>query len=228
MGVVEEFFSDKRVVSYYLTYGPLPAEKEVLKRFLKRKGKVLDLCGGAGRVAFYLARKGFDVTVVDNSEEMIKAGKKKARVEGLKIRFVKMDAKDFSSPETFDYVLLMENSLEHVEEREIREEIIRKAYENLVGEGILITSFHPRFYQFRLRSDCIIQVERLKKIEVNKPLYLHLFNPFEIRNLFKKAGFKKLKVIPLNLLDKSNNRFEQEFIYKLIWPFCYTFWIAEK
>ncbi len=228
MGVVEEFFSDKKVISYYLTHGPLPAEKELLKRFMRKKGKVLDLCGGAGRVALYLAKKGFDVTVVDNSGEMIKAGRKKARVEELKVRFVRMNAKDFSSSETFDYVLLMENSLEHVEERVIRERIVKVAHDSLVEGGLFFTSFHSRFYPFKWRSDCVMRVRKLMDIEVDKPLFFHFFNPFEIRNLLKRAGFKRLKVIPLNLLDKSRNRFKHELVYELIWPFCYTFWVAEK
>ncbi|MCD6403773.1 MAG: class I SAM-dependent methyltransferase [Nanoarchaeota archaeon] len=228
MGIVEEFFSDSKVLSYYLTHGPFPAEKELFKRFLKKKGKVLDLCGGAGRIALYLSKKGFEVVVADNNQRMIKEGRKKARELGLNVKFVEANAEDFHSEREFDYVLLMENSLEHIEDRDARERIVKVAHDSLVEEGLFFTSFHSRFYPFRWRSNHIIRVKKLMNIEVNKPLFFHFFSPFEIRNLLKRAGFKGLKVIPLNLLDKSKNRFKHELIYKLIWPLCYTFWIAEK
>ena len=51
-------------------------------------GRILDLCGGFGRVAISLSRRGLQVTVVDQSEAMIALGRDLAAQEGFEVEFL--------------------------------------------------------------------------------------------------------------------------------------------
>ncbi|XCN74383.1 MAG: class I SAM-dependent methyltransferase [Candidatus Electrothrix aestuarii] len=68
--------------------------------------KALDVGTGTGQFAVYLANKGFEVTGVDLSEEMIATARQNAAQEGLPIRFQTGDAEhlDFAD-ESFDVVV---------------------------------------------------------------------------------------------------------------------------
>jgi SAM-dependent methyltransferase len=71
---------------------------------------ILDLCCGDGRLAAFLQKKGFDVTGLDGSEQMLSF----ARQRCPKVRFLLADARDFKLPPTFDAVVSTYDSLNHV------------------------------------------------------------------------------------------------------------------
>jgi SAM-dependent methyltransferase len=58
---------------------------EELGDLLPRRGRALDLAGGAGRHAFWLARRGLEVTLVDVSDVALAQAEATARAEGLAI-----------------------------------------------------------------------------------------------------------------------------------------------
>jgi cyclopropane fatty-acyl-phospholipid synthase-like methyltransferase len=71
--------------------------------------RLLDLPCGAGRHALGLARAGYDVTGVDLSAEAI--ARATAASEGLPVRFVRADMRDFATETPFDGALCLGNSL---------------------------------------------------------------------------------------------------------------------
>src|SRR5690242_3074081 len=60
---------------------------------LPTRGKALDIAGGAGRNAIWLARRGLDVTVVDISDVALDKAERRAQGAGLakRMRFVRAD-----------------------------------------------------------------------------------------------------------------------------------------
>lgn len=96
----------------------IPAEltaKEVdfmLSYFNLQKGsKVLDMMCGYGRHAMALAKKGMQVTAVDNLEEYIKEISQIAKAECLSLTAIASDVLEFKTAESFDLALCMGNSL---------------------------------------------------------------------------------------------------------------------
>lgn len=88
-------------------------EFEITKRFLKKHmhGKtVLDIGGGPGRYSIYLAQQGFDVTMVDLSENNIAIAKEKFSQYGVNVKAYVCDARNLSCLNLgkFDNVLLMD------------------------------------------------------------------------------------------------------------------------
>jgi len=81
---------------------------ELVEKGLIQKGKVLDICCGAGTNAVYLAEKGFQVTGIDISPKAIEYAKRKAQKANVKIRllvenFLNLPFED----EEFDFVFDM-------------------------------------------------------------------------------------------------------------------------
>lgn len=79
---------------------------------LRPTDRVLDLCGGQGRHALELARRGYmHMTVLDYSAFLLQYGKREVAITGLPVTFCQGDARctPFAT-ESLDVVLLMANS----------------------------------------------------------------------------------------------------------------------
>jgi 2-polyprenyl-3-methyl-5-hydroxy-6-metoxy-1,4-benzoquinol methylase len=67
----------------------------------------LDLgCGESGNF-IELAKKGFDVSLVDISESVIRGIRKKAEEEGIKVRVFAVDVRNFKFREKYDVILCL-------------------------------------------------------------------------------------------------------------------------
>jgi D-alanine-D-alanine ligase len=120
--------------------------EEVLQ--VDKSWPVLDLCGGQGRHALELSRRGFkDVTVLDYSEYLVNLGKEKAQREGLNTFFIRNDARDTQlGSERFKIIFVMASSFGYfVEERE-NEKILYEANRLLMPRGKLLLDLPNKDY----------------------------------------------------------------------------------
>ncbi|MBK5271936.1 MAG: class I SAM-dependent methyltransferase, partial [Bacteroidia bacterium] len=78
---------------------------------LKTGSKVLDMMCGYGRHAIALAKKGMNVTAVDNLYDYIEEIKKIAEHEKFSLKAIQADVIDYKADDTFDLVVCMGNSL---------------------------------------------------------------------------------------------------------------------
>lgn len=99
---------------------------------LPAQGKALDIAGGAGRHAVWLARRGLDVTLIDVSDVAITRAERKAQDAGvpLRARRVDLDAPVELAP-LYDVVVMV-----HYLNRPRRDEIA----ELLVTGGVLVAA----------------------------------------------------------------------------------------
>jgi ubiquinone/menaquinone biosynthesis C-methylase UbiE len=94
---------------------PRPILVEFIEKVMIKRGKVLDLCCGAGTNTVYLAEKGFKVTAIDISRKAIAYAKEKAGHVNVKIDFMIQSFVDLSfEDEEFDFVFDM-GCFHHVE-----------------------------------------------------------------------------------------------------------------
>ncbi len=104
---------------------------------------VLDLAGGAGRLAEALARQGTPCTLVDNSEAMLEtARERKALLPPERrslLEIVNQDAGELSLGRKFDTIVSLNNGLEHVgSEERIRQTLTQlKAHCVPTGEAFI-------------------------------------------------------------------------------------------
>jgi len=98
---------------------------------------VLDLGCGTGWTSVFLARRGYEVTGVDISPDMIFQGNRnKQRAQLANLRFMVADYENLSFGGMFDAVLFCDSLHHAVDEREV----IAAAYRALKAGGICLTS----------------------------------------------------------------------------------------
>jgi len=66
---------------------------------LPTTGKVLDVAGGAGRNAIWLAQRGLDVTIADVSSVGLKLAKRRAEQANILLNTISLDTENESLPE---------------------------------------------------------------------------------------------------------------------------------
>ncbi len=70
------------------------------------QGAALDLAGGAGRHAIWLAERGWQVTVLDISPEGLALARKNAGARSARIEFLQEDLRQFHARSQYDLVLV--------------------------------------------------------------------------------------------------------------------------
>lgn len=106
----------------------LSALEPVLLAALPGGARVLDLCCGTGRVAAALAARGFDVTGIDGSPEMLALARRNAPTA----RFIRADARAFHLDPPVQAVLSLFDSLNHVLALEELEAVFRNVHASLL------------------------------------------------------------------------------------------------
>jgi SAM-dependent methyltransferase len=71
---------------------------------------VLELMCGTGRVTIPLAQKGFNITGLDISPEMLDVARQKTEELDLSINWIEADGRDFSLKEKFNFIFIPFNS----------------------------------------------------------------------------------------------------------------------
>ncbi|ASJ17542.1 methyltransferase [Thermococcus chitonophagus] len=112
----------------------------LLIKYMKRKGKVLDLACGVGGFSFLLEDHGFEVVGIDISEDMIARAKRYAQERESKVEFILGDAKNLPfNDRDFDYVIFID-SLVHFTPLELNQ-VFKEVRRVLKPDGKFIIQF---------------------------------------------------------------------------------------
>lgn len=111
------------------------AEQIVSLLKLQTGASICDLCCGPGRHSLELGRMGYNVTGVDRTGSYIERARKNANQQGLNIRFVQEDMRNFCEPNAFDYVLNAFTSFGYFEDAADDKRVIENVYESLKENG---------------------------------------------------------------------------------------------
>src|ERR1035437_1363723 len=91
----EDWFNSKEYLDVYQHRNESDARKLfeliIANIQIPVKGKVMDLACGPGRHSILFARKGFNVTGVDLSDNLLRVAELAAKKEKLDIKFIKAD-----------------------------------------------------------------------------------------------------------------------------------------
>lgn len=119
----------------YWCAGYQPWAEKVLERLLLPElppgARILDLCCGAGTLSGMLVDRGFQVTGVDASEELLRFARRECAAE-----FECADARAFSRPEAFDAAVSTFDSMNHILEAREVAAVFANVHASLVPGGI--------------------------------------------------------------------------------------------
>ena len=112
-----------------------------LRRYMKKKGTVLDLGCGTGEFTRRLVKDGYSVTGIDISEAMLKSAKKKMEDMGLKgnsYEFKEENMTDYVHFEKVDYIICNFDTVNYLRSEDDFIRFMKRASENLKTGGYLI------------------------------------------------------------------------------------------
>jgi SAM-dependent methyltransferase len=111
-----------------------PGLKAIAGDKLPDGARILDLCCGTGQLARVLTEKGYKVTGIDGSEEMLRYARKNAPAA----EFILDDARTFQFPDIHNAVFSTFDALNHVMTIEELLAVFKNVFECLVNGGIFI------------------------------------------------------------------------------------------
>ncbi len=107
--------------------------------------KVLDVGCGTGEFSIRLAEKGYDVTGVDLSEEMLLIAAEKAAEKQVAIPLFHQNMAELDLAAEYDAVVIFCDSLNYLETEEEVEETFRSVYKHLKSGGLFMFDVHSIF-----------------------------------------------------------------------------------
>lgn len=197
-----------------------------LEKYLPKHGLVLDAGGGPGRYSIELAKRGYDVVLLDLVPEMLKIAKRRIKRAGVQERvrqIVQGSVVNLSmfADETFDAVLCLGAPLCHLLNVKQREkaaaELLRVAKRNaplfvsvISRIGLLKTILVDFPHEMEYAKHHLEVADYIPGLQGKGFTAAHWFMPEELRELFEKQGVKILEMAGLEGLsshhEKETNR----------------------
>lgn len=146
----EDWFNTKEYLNVYRHRNEQDAKKLVdliLQNIdISAGSKVLDMACGTGRHSVIFAKKGFQVTAVDLSKNLLKIAKDSAEEAGLKINFVHSDLRSFCVTSKFNLAVNLFTSFGYFEDECDNFKILENAYNLLFENGYFVIDFFNKRY----------------------------------------------------------------------------------
>ncbi len=127
--------------------------KELLSEEGVKEGILLDLGCGTGSVTELLAKAGFDMIGIDNSEEMLDIAIEKRDWSGLDILYLLQDMREFELYGTVRGVVSICDSMNYILEEEELSEVFRLVHNYLDNEGIFIFDMNTMYKYKTILAD---------------------------------------------------------------------------
>lgn len=195
-----------------------------LEKYLPDRGLILDAGGGPGRYTIELAKRGYDVILLDITPKLLDKAKKeieKAGVQGRVKQIVEGSITELSAftDETFDAVLCLGGPLNHLldegQRRRASEELVRVArrgsplFVSVINRlGLLRTiliEFPDEIQDCRHHWETGDYIPgMLPRAEVTGFTASHWFLPEELRELFESYGVETLEMAALEGLSSHH------------------------
>jgi D-alanine-D-alanine ligase len=188
-----------------------------------RKGlQILDLCGGQGRHALELSRRGFNhVTVFDYSDYLLSEGNKIAVRDNQPVFFVRGDARHAGLKDAaFDFIMLMGSSFGYFIQENENRKILIEAFRLLAPKGTVLLDLPDKNYVIKNfkpsashKTQDQLKVVRERKLDQNiiycREKVMHadgscirdnvyctrLYSQESIHDLLKGIGFDTIRFI---------------------------------
>lgn len=189
--------------------------KRALCKYIPPGSSVLDVGGGPGRYSIYLAKKGYDTSLIDLCEKLVEQAVKNSKNSGVKLKeCIQGDVLylDKILPNRkYDAILCM-GPMYHLLEEAERKKAINQCMSRLKTGGILIVSFISAYAPMldslnNFPEDIqMIKCDLLRYFEDGRSISGHndgftdayFFYPTEIEKFMSKFGLNHIKIMAVD------------------------------
>ena len=161
----------------------------ILKQYHLQPSTLLDIACGEGTFAVLMAKKGYKVTGIDQSPEMLAFARKKAQREKLSISFQQMDMRHLKLQTSFDLVTCWYDSLNYLLTLDDLETTFIGIAQHMNSGGYFIFDLNTIHWLTTLAQRYAVRVER----ETNDifQVHRHTFDEDTRIAVFHIIGFLK-------------------------------------
>ena len=133
---------------------------QLLKEYQVEDGLVLDLGCGTGNMTELLAKEGYDMIGVDNSEDMLEIASEKRAESGLNILYLLQDMREFELYGTVKAVVSICDSINYILEEDDLREVFSLVNNYLDPQGIFIFDFNTEYKYREVLGNQVIAEDR--------------------------------------------------------------------
>ena len=199
----------------------------ILDRYLPASGRLLEVGAATGVYTLPLAKRGYEITAVDLSQEQIRFGRKRVREAGLseRVQFLVSDVRFLSLMQQahYDAVLLM-GPLYHLVEYTDRRKALREVFIRVKPGGLIFSAFIsrlgilgdlmknvPDWIEKQAEVDSLLARGR-DTVKASMNFRGYFVRASEIAPLHESVGFENLELVgvepAISADDESYNRLE--------------------
>lgn len=120
--------------------------EEILSEYAFVARTILDLGCGTGEIALRFAKKGYDVTGVDLSAEMLTIADEKARVQATPIAWIHQDLRTMEGIGEVDLAISYCDVINYITEEDELKQVFERVYDSLAEGGLFIFDVHGLSY----------------------------------------------------------------------------------
>lgn len=132
----------------------------LLKEYKIEDGIVAELGCGTGNITELMAKAGYDMIGIDNSDAMLDIANEKKAENGSNSLYLLQDMREFELYGTVRAVISMCDSVNYVTDMEELLQVFKLVNNYLDPKGIFIFDFHPRHYYKEIVADATIAEDR--------------------------------------------------------------------
>ncbi len=112
--------------------------QEIFKRESRNPKNILDLACGTGNVTNRLAQKGYKLTGIDISSDMLTLAQVKAEKMGVQVKYLNQDIRAFKANDNFDCVLCACDGINYITDKNDLISLFSEVYSVLDDKGLFI------------------------------------------------------------------------------------------
>ncbi len=190
------------------------AECDFLESIFRQHGKksinkILDTGCGTGGHAFSLSQRGYTITGVDFSDDMLKIAKEKAQASNLDVQFKKEDIRNFNLKSLFDAVISMFAVIGYQTENEDVVNVFRNIRKHLNPSGLFVFDFWFGPAVLTLKPS-----DRMKTIQEENYSIIRFASPkIDILKQWVEVKYTILKIHDNSALSKTNETHIMRYFY---------------
>ncbi len=121
--------------------------EKIFNKYEKNPRRVLEMACGTGNLSYYIAKKGYNLTCFDLSEDMLSKAYEKLR-RFKNVNLIRQNMIDFNLNRSYDCVVSICDSINYITEKEDLLQTFKNVWNHLENDGIFIFDINS-FYKLK-------------------------------------------------------------------------------